>query len=157
MIKVGFSTHHHNILSSTIRFFTKSEVSHTWLLVDDPLFKRPMVLEATETGIVLTPFDRFATKNDVVCILDPKHPLDSGMSEAGAWLGERYDFLGLVGTAFVLLGRWLKRKWKNPLSSSHAMFCSEFVVNVMQAAQYPGAENLVPTGTTPQDLLDFLR
>ena len=144
-------------MSRIIRHFTKSEVSHAWLLLDDPLFECQMVMEASEFGLILTPFDKFRSKNDVITVIEPKAQLDTGIKAAGAWLGEAYDFGGLIGTAFVLFGRFLKRRWKNPFDSSTAMFCSEFVVKVMQASNYPGIEVFDAASTTPQDVIDFMR
>jgi hypothetical protein len=156
MIRVGFSTQLKNPLSRLIRWLTKSKASHAWLLFDDTFFGLRMVMEATEVGFRILPFSNFqAEGNDIVAIVQPAAPLEDGVMAAGQWLGESYDFAGLLGTSFVLLGRWLRRKWKNPLASPHAMFCSEAVVRVIQAAKYPGSEALVPASTTPQDLLNF--
>lgn len=157
MICVGFSTHSGNVVSRLIRWMTGSKASHTWLLVDDALFGTEMVMEATEVGFRFITYSRFkAEGNDIVTVVTPAFPLKPGMRQAAMWLGERYDFGGLLGSAVVLLGRWLRRKWKNPLGSSKAMFCSEAVVRVMQAAGYPGSAALDPESITPQDLLDFL-
>lgn len=156
MIRVGFSTQKKNPISKIIRKLTGSTVSHAWLVFDDPVFEREMVIEATETGVVMTPFDVFSVRNDVVEILTPRISLHSGLKTAGQWLGESYDFTGLFGTAIVLLGRWFKRRWKNPFNNAKAMFCSEFVVRVLQESGYPGSECLDPSATTPQDLREFM-
>ena len=156
MVRVGFSTRTKNIFSRLIRWLTGSKTSHTWLLFEDSFFCLPMVMEATETGFRLIPYDNFkAEGNDIVAVIEPPYPLDEGVQQAARWLGERYDFTGLLGSVIVLLGRWFKRKWKNPLAASKAMFCSEAVVWVMRAAKYPGSEAFDPEATTPQDLLDF--
>lgn len=156
MVKVGFSTHGNNIVSRLIRWLTKSKASHAWLLVEDPFFGLEMVMEATETGFRLIPLANFkAEGNNIVALLEPSSPLDEGVKQAGKWLGEHYDFAGLFGASVVILGRWLRRKWRNPFGSPKSMFCSEAVVRVMQASKFPGAEGLDPEATTPQDLLDF--
>ena len=156
MVRVGFSTQTDNVLSKVIRWITGSRVSHAWFLIEDSFFRVPMVMEATETGFRLIPYDNFkAEGNDIIVVLETVYSLDAGVQEATRWLGERYDFAGLFGAIFVLLGRWLRRKWRNPLASAKAMFCSEAVVRVLQSAQYPGASVFDPASTTPQDLLDF--
>ena len=156
MIRVGFSTQLKNPLSRLIRYCTGSKASHAWLLVEDTFFGLEMVMEATETGFRLVPYANFkAEGNDIVAVLEPPYSLDLGVHEAARWLGRRYDFAGLLGSFFVILGRWLRRKWRNPLASPRAMFCSEAVVEVLQAAKYPDSSALDPASTTPQDLLDF--
>lgn len=159
MIRIGFSTSKRNIFSAVIRWFTKSRVSHAWVLIHEPFFDMEMVLEATEFGFRMVPYETFRAKTNVIEVLTlgPSCPLDSAVKRAGRRLGEDYDFLGLFGGAIVQIGRWLKYKWRNPLASSRAMFCSEAVVYVLQDAGYPGADTLDPEATTPQDLLDFLR
>lgn len=157
MIRVGFSTRTKSIFSRLIRWFTGSSVSHAWLVYDDAFFGEDMVIEATEVGFRLIPLANFkAEGNDVVAVVEPKSPLDVGLRAARTWIGESYDFGGLLGASVVILGRWLKRKWRNPLDSPRSMFCSEAVVMVLQASSYPGAEKLDPSATTPQDLLNFL-
>jgi hypothetical protein len=156
MVRVGFSTRTKNIFSRAIRWLTGSKTSHTWLLFDDTFFGLPMVMEATEVGFRLLPYDNFkAEGNDIIALIEPPYALDEGVQQAARWLGERYDFTGILGSVFVLLGRWLKKKWRNPLAGSKSMFCSEAVVRVMQAAKYPGSDAFDPEATTPQDLLDF--
>jgi hypothetical protein len=158
MVRVGFSTHTKSVLSRIIRWFTGSKASHTWLIIEDTFFGVEMVMEATETGFRLIPFENFkAEGNDIVAIIEPVYPLDVGVRQAVRWLGESYDFAGLFGSVVVMLGRWLKRKWRNPLDRAQSMFCSEAVVRVLQASLYPGSEKFDPSATTPQDLLDFLK
>lgn len=155
MIKVGFSTCKRNVLSRIIRWFTRSQASHAWLLVEGSFLGMDMVMEATEGGFRLTSYETFRKGHDIVKIVEPSFPLDEGARKAAAWLGESYDYLGLVGSAVVILGRWLRRKWRNPLDAPRSMFCSEAVVFVLQADGYPGADKLDPSATSPQDLLDF--
>jgi hypothetical protein len=157
MIKVGFSTHRRNPLSALVRFLTGSKASHCWLLIqDEPFFGIPMVMEATEVGFRYIPLSVFKARNDIVAVVSSPYPLEKGVHAANAWLGKNYDFLGFFSTFFVLVGRWLKRKIKNPVRSSRAMFCSEAVARVLQASGYPGISGLDPSSVTPQDLLDLL-
>jgi hypothetical protein len=156
-IKVGFSTRKNNPLSALLRWITHSKASHTWLLISHEFFGLDMVMEATETGFRVIPFDNFkAEGNEVVVVVETGHDLTEGVRYATRWLGESYDFGGLLGASVVLLGRWLKHKWRNPINDPHAMFCSEAVCRVLQIAHYPGTDTLEPSEVTPQDLMDLL-
>lgn len=156
-VSVGFSYIKGNPLSWLIRVVTKAPCSHAFLVIDDSYFGVPMVLEADITGFSMTAYDRFKRSNTVVALLEPVVSLDAATQAAFGALGEQYDFLGLVGMAWVELGRFFHKIWKNPMSSGSAMFCSEAVVQqVLQPAKYPGAETLVPQDTAPADLLAFL-
>ena len=153
MVYVGFSTTD-SIVSKIIRWFTKSEVSHAFFVID--LLGRAWVLESGFHGVTLSPAEKFTAKNTIK-YLAQVHELDEpDVATVMNDLGENYDFGGLFGSAFVVIGRWFKQKWRNPWADPKAMFCSEFVVKSLQECGFPGADQLVPQDTTPQDLKDFL-
>lgn len=157
MTRIGFSTpKRFNPFSWAIRRITGSEASHAWFTYHDRDWDLPMVLDAHETGFRLITLDAFRARNKIVAIVATKQDLDPGLRQAALWLGSRYDFAGLIGMVVVLVGRWFKRRWRNPFRSSRSVFCSESVVRVLREVKYPGAENLDPESTTPQDLMEFL-
>lgn len=158
MVYVGFSTPRRwNPLSALIRAMMRSKASHAWLLVEDPLFQLRLVLEAHSTGFRLISLAEFVKRNKVVALVEPAHPIAPGLPEAGGWLGDEFDVLGLLGIFLTLVARWFRRKaWRNPFASSRALFCSEAVVRVLKAAHYPGAGRLGDETTTPAELLAFL-
>jgi hypothetical protein len=112
-----------------------------------------MVMEATQGGIKITPFSQH--EGSTIKVFTPKYPLDAGLAKAVDWLGEGYDYMGLFGMAWVEFGRWLGRKWRNPLRSSKTMFCSEFVVRVMQEVKYVGAMSWDSQSTDPEVVFEF--
>lgn len=152
-IRVGFSTSKHNPLSKLIRWFTRSTVSHAFLIYWDTDWQRDMVMEATSGGVRIVPIEHY--EKQIVCVFTPKHPLDAGLAKAVDWLGEHFDYSGLVGMVWVRIGRWLGRKWRNPLRSAHGMFCSEFVSRTMVAVPYPGTGQWDPQSIDPQALVEF--
>lgn len=157
MVFVGFSTPRHwNPLSALIRAMTRSRTSHAWLLVEDPAFRLRLVLEAHSSGFRLVSFTRFVKDNIVVALVEPPHPIEPGLPEAGEWLGESFDVLGLAGIFLTLVARWFRqRPWRNPFPTASALFCSEAVIRTLRAARYPGAAALEPETTTPAELLAF--
>ena len=152
MVHIGFSTTN-QLISRIIRFFTGSKVSHCFMLFE--LFEQAWVLEAGFFGISLKPLKKFQ-KSDTVVALVPVPLAEEDVARAMQALGEKYDFGGLLGSIFPLIGKWFKQKWKNPWNNSKALFCSEFCLKSLQEAGFPGADQLDPASTTPQDLLDFL-
>ncbi len=159
MVLVGFSTPRRwNPLSWLIRVCTGSRASHAWLLVEDPLFRLRLVLEAHSTGFRLVTLARFARENRVVALAVPAHPLEAGLPQAGRWLGDDFDTRGVLGMAWVVLRRLLHlAPGRNPFRSVQALFCSEAVVRTLKAAGYPGADALGDEDQTPEDVLEFLR
>lgn len=156
MIQLGFSTTDH-LLSKIIRKVTNAKTSHCWLLYTDPVLGGDFVMQAELNGIVLTPWDQFVKKNVVVAVIEPVVDMKPGLLVLAEYLGSMYDFGGLLGGFFVIVSRWLHRKIHNPFDNPHALFCSEAVTVALQAAKYPGTEDLVPKDTSPEDLLELLQ
>lgn len=158
MIAIGFSVRPRNILSRMIRWVTKSTCSHTWLLIrENQLFGNEFVLEATEVGVRLIPYSIFKARgNKVVSLIDIDHDIQRGLREMSKAMGARYDFTGLFGMLVVYLGRVFRKRWKNPVRGSDAMFCSEFVLRVMQAANYGPVSGMDPDSVSPDDLMQVL-
>jgi hypothetical protein len=156
--RIGFSKPRRwNLLSWGIRAVTGSRTSHAWVELHDPLFNLKMVLEAHVSGLRLVPRSLFAATNHVVAYARPEVDLAQGVAAQGRWLGAAYDGKGLLGMSWVILGRWLGKKWKNPVHGSRSLFCSEAVVRMLQAAGYEPARALCPDDTSPEDLLEFLQ
>jgi len=154
-VKVGFSTSN-KLVSRAIRFFTRGKVSHTWLLVSDSFLGEDMVMQATMGGFQMLTFEAFRKHHKIVAIFDLNHPIIPGIQRVTQWLGFRYDYFGFFGAAFVVMGRWFKRKWRNPFDDSNALFCSEVVVDALKFGGFPGTELFDSSTTDPQMLLAFL-
>lgn len=153
--RVGFSTSKSSWISKIIRWFTRSKVSHTFLIYYDQDFSRDMVMEATEGGFRIVPFDQYTKGADYLRVFMPRQSIDYGVLIAVDWLGQHYDYAGLIGMMWVMLCRWFKRKVHNPLHSSGTMFCSTAVTMVLQAAKYINTEKFDPASTNPEDLEEF--
>lgn len=154
MIRVGFSTSRTPV-SWAIRRLTRSEVSHCFFIAD--LWGVACVLEATERGFVASPVSEFSKAHRIVTVCDLEVEDAPTLQQAVELLGRPYDFLGLAGFLWVLLGRKLGRSWSNPARSEQRLFCSEAIVRVLHKIEYPGATYLDPEQVSPQDLLVFLR
>lgn len=140
------------LLSKLICRIDGSRASHAWILYHDMNLQTWMVLEAHETEVRAVTYSLFCKRNNIVSIRIPKFSIDAGLPKAASLLGEKYDFAGLFGMAIVLLGRRLKKKWKNPFRSSHSQFCTDFVANVFISAKFPGTESADPETTDIKDI-----
>lgn len=149
MIYVGFSTTD-LLVSKIIRWFTQSPTSHAWIKFD--LHGIPMVLEASLFGIRLVSWEKFQTTEKIVDLFKVSEN-DSDINKLLPLLGSAYDFGGLFGSVFVIVGRWFKKKWHNPLENSSAVFCSELVVQWLQMLEHPVSVGLISEDVAPSDLL----
>jgi hypothetical protein len=144
--------------SRVIRWATGAKVSHTFLLVYHAVLGVDMVLEASMLGFTMRPLESFLLAGNVIEeMVTPKVPVEGAVRDSLRWLDEFYDYGGLLGMAWVMLGRAFGRQWKNPLRNPRALFCSEAVTKVLQAAGHPGVAHLDPGSTSPEDLLEALR
>jgi hypothetical protein len=153
MVYVGFTTTD-SLLSRVIRYFTKSDVSHSFMAFE--LFGKLWILEAGISGVVILPWERLPKDSRIVDYFEIDGIMPKDLVSAMDNLGSSYDFTGLFGFIFPIVGRWLKKKWHNPWNNSKSLFCSEFVTSTLQSCNFPGAESLIPSDTSPSDLRDFL-
>ena len=156
MTRIGFSTNSNSWISGVIRWFTRSTVSHCFIVYYDDEWNREMVMES-EGGlggaVRIVNFNAYSSH--IVALIEPKYDIEAGMTKMVDRLGDVYDYGGLFGMAWVIFGRWLKKKWRNPLQSSKALFCSELVAQVLIDSGYPGSAMLHPPTTDPELLLRF--
>lgn len=156
---IGFSTPKKwKLLSWAIKLLTKSEVSHAWFLVDDPVFGIRMVMDSYLTGLRLIPLEHFLEGNRIVYFATPLWNLDKGLLFQAREIGDDYDLWGLAGMAYVsLMLRWFGMKVRNPLAKPGAMFCSEAVMQVLQFSDFPDAKAYDSESITPGELLQFFK
>lgn len=143
-------------LSRTVRFVTRSKVSHVAFVYYDKAFKKDMVLEAINTGFHIRTLERML--EDCTIVESFELPQEEEiLVTLSNWLDAPYDYGGLIGQAFIHIARIFKRRIRNPFASKKAFFCSEIAVTLLQAIKYPGSEILIPENTDPQSLLRFLQ
>jgi hypothetical protein len=121
------------------------------------LYGVAMLLHCTSGGVQVTPKSKWFRDNKLVAEYEFKPELSDGVRHAFMHLGEKYDYVSLLGFVPVLFFRWLRVKIKNPLASAKSMVCSEFVVHVDHEHKIPEWAGLDPETTSPEDLLLLCR
>lgn len=153
--RVGFSTPKGFAPASwLVRKLTKSEWSHAFFVYFDQDWGADMVLEASAVGFRILPLEKYVKKNHCR-LLVPAKPIDEGVKKVAlTFVGDRFDYEGLLGMVVPVVGGWLKRKWRNPFRSADKVFCSESVA--LAARLSPGYLGGLPeTDVTPQQLLEW--
>jgi hypothetical protein len=136
-----------------IRWATKQRVSHTAFVNTED--GRRYVYEAGWLKFVRTPYEKWSKTRTIVAAPPLVQSIDAAEPLVRSWVNVPYDYPALFGMAWVAIGRWLKKKWHNPLNSARALICSESGAVALQYARYPRADRLCPESTTPGDLLRF--
>jgi len=145
-----------SLVSWLIKKFTKSESSHVAIGLE--IYGVPVLIHSTMGGVQISPRDKWMTNNYVVEEYEFVPNMSDGIKHACEHLGERYDYVGLLGYAIILImWRWFRKKMKNPLASPIALVCSEFVCHVDHEKLIEEWMDLDPERTTPQDLIERCR
>ncbi len=154
---IGFSTSD-GWVSRTIRWFTKATVSHTFILLQDPISPfNHEVYEAAWCGFRMSTLPRLQAEGSrVVNLVAVNLDFPSALGICRSWLETPYDYLGLLGEAWVQLGRLFGRRWRNPSAGPHHLFCSEAACRLLQALKFPAVVGLDARATSPEDLLEVL-
>lgn len=154
-IRIGFST------SATwharvVRWMTRSKVSHAFFILENSFLGDDLVLEADPPDVHLRALSEFVKTNRIVKTVEMPETLRVGISQAVRLLGRPYDYRAFFGVGLVVIGRWLRRKWRNPFNARKSLDCIEMIVSVLQLSGYPGSERLDATQLSPQQLMEFL-
>jgi hypothetical protein len=153
-VSLGFSTTNYP-LSILIRWITKSKTSHTWLLVEEN--GKSTVYEAHLSGFRSIDWKSFKKSNKIIATKALNWDMSAGVKLAQSWVGKKaYDLDELVGNVWVLIGKWLGRKFSNPFHDCKELDCSQSMTLVLQKVKFPDSEKFVAYNTSPQDLLNFL-
>jgi hypothetical protein len=140
---VGFSTHC-GLFSKLIRLFTNSEVSHAYLLVDQPIGQT--IIQASGLKLHATCYELFKKENLNIKLYEVDIPLYK-VKWVFRQTGKRYGMWELLGYLIVLLGRKFGLSLPNLFSDGYKTFiCSELIANLFE---------LDAETTTPQDLLEY--
>jgi hypothetical protein len=121
-------------LGAAIRAFTGGEVNHAFLLYYDLEFMCWMTYGANANGITPLALEVFLRDREIVRIFRPRFDLWGAMRAHVADIGKHYDYRGLLGMAFVEVGRKLGFEFPNIGASSDEDFCSEWISHLIRDA-----------------------
>ncbi len=159
MVRIGFSTSD-RWLSHFIRWWTQSPTSHAFISYFDQTTGQDMVLDVGFTSFSLVPMSFFEQSNKIIETFDPKVDMTTGIRVVAKWLNRvSYDWFSFVGF-WKVLKRWFKRTnvWAGDLNvTPREVLCTEIVIYALRISGYPGAADLDPKGTSPRELLEFMK
>lgn len=149
------------LLGKLIRWFTKSEVNHAYIIFYSAEWNDFMAIEIDERGIVIVPAfkeehkycysEEYELKN-----ADKDKIITALVAERGL-IGAKYDWLGLISFGFRMLVWRLTgtKDFMHPVHSKTRLFCSEYVANVINdiVDEKPFSD---PANVSPADLREWL-
>lgn len=158
---VGFSTGN-SWTSRLIRWFTRSQYSHAFIVVTDGKGKDepPLVMEATRRGVVVGPITKYTANwsERRVTLFMPKTDrinIHAAVDKMWSYVGIRYGFLALAGLALRLLLQRLGIRIGNPIGIG--MICSECqFLFLRQLPELSDLKNWDRDEVTPEDLFRYV-
>lgn len=155
---IGFSASN-SFLSKAIRWFRKSTVSHTFIIINNG--ERLLVLEAGWRQVHITTYDKHYKKGYLE-LYRPKasdymidRAIDAVISQH---LEKSYGYFQLLGFALVSVLKWLGITIKNPIKAGS--ICSEVVRDYSVALKLADSvkfQELDRDTTAPDDLLNIIK
>jgi len=144
------------IISWLIRKLQGADISHC--AIGTSMHGVPVVIEDTVGGVRIYPRARWEKSHKLVREFEFIPNMEDGLRHSIGHVGDAYDYAGLFGYVWVLLGRWLRKKWKNPFARANSAVCSEFILEMdPERKLVPEWEGLDPSSVTPRDLDQLCR
>jgi hypothetical protein len=134
-VNIGFSTTN-TWISRIIRWFMKTNISHSYVRIHDDTFGVDLVLHADWPGVVIWPAQKFDKENVAI----EEYEIDDIRLQASVrtnmrLIGKKYDFLNLIGWMPVIIFKdWFKRKIRNPLDDPKRLICVDFCLHITNDA-----------------------
>lgn len=155
MVKIVF-TASQTWIGRFIRWLTRGTVSHAMIEYSSSTWGGQWIAEATFTGVRMVPAIR--ARRHVVCEYECLFPTSLALKEVAQYVGDHYDYAGLLRFGGALLvWRLFRTKFRRPLHATSGQFCSEFVARFLQAAKIPGPDKWDPERISPERIREFCK
>lgn len=130
-IILGFSTTK-SFVSKAIRWFTESEVSHTYIRFHDDFLDAELVMHADWPGVIIEDAELFAIQNIVVDEFEIEDPrLKAALKRNLRMLRKKYAWWNIARWAwFITFRRWVKKKIVAPTENPKKIICVDFALHV---------------------------
>ena len=155
-MRVGFSSSK-EVMSKAIMLFTHSNVSHSYIVFEAA--GEQLVVQACAKGVICDHYDNFRQKHTIVAeyeLLIPPEQQHLILSYALRQLTKSYDFLGILGFAWVLVNKAIGIHVNQPFRNRSSYYCSELIVAALQSANFTTSHLLDQDLTSPEELMEFL-
>jgi hypothetical protein len=151
---IGFCRERSSFISKAIRWFTRSQWSHTYIIYQvDP---EVLVLEAGKFQVQLIPITKYESSKYVNVYFTPglflQGHVDAGIAKAKEKIEATYGWLQIFGFLPVIVAkRLLGMKISNP--SKGGIVCSELVLQYLRGLE-PGGKwgSMDRNSVSPEDL-----
>ena len=152
-----FFSRSNSLVSRIITLITRGDASHAGIILSDIPEAGHELYQSLGDGFGMSTREeltRGSTRilKEIPINVDPARVL----AICRARLGTPYAYLAVLGMLWVQLGKWLGKRWRNPVRSVHHMFCSESVVEILTQAGFIQFQRLDAISVSPVALESIL-
>lgn len=151
-LRVGFSTTN-SFMSRAIRWFIKSNISHTYIRFYDEFLGEELIMHADWPGVVIEHAELFEKQNKIAVEYEFNDSrFKASLRKNLRLLRKKYDYWNIVGWAWVItFKRWAHLKMQNPIDDPKKLICVDFCVRQVDPV-IP-----LPYGTmNPKSLMEWM-
>jgi hypothetical protein len=155
---IGFSRKKANFISKVIRWFTRSQWSHTYIIYQDA--PEILVVEAGTFTVQLVPITKYESAKYVNTFFVPRHVsvelVEAGIKKVQEKVEATYGWLQLIGFIPVVIARrLLGMTISNPARGG--IICSELVLIYLREADPDGPwKDADRNAVSPEDIYEEL-
>lgn len=146
-MKIGFSQSN-NWGSKLVRWFTNSQWSHCFIILDDDLEGDALVFESSPSGGVK--LNLWSKYKDQICEVYNIN-VNCSIKPLYNYLGDNYGYLQITG---FIIAKIFSLK-HNPIKKDYV--CSELALRFLIENNIEGFESLDPNSTSPEDLYESIK
>lgn len=137
------------LYSKILRWAMRSNINHSLILYESKEWGDWWAIEINERGVNKVPIDKLTRIGYIECY-ECSVDLWPAMRATKDFVGERYDWLGLLGGLLkLIIYRLFRKVIKEPIHKDDRLFCSEYVAHIMYHAGLPGAGKVDGLGQIP--------
>jgi hypothetical protein len=142
-----------------IRYLTQSDFNHVFLSYKSDMWGGWWATQVDDDGVRLLPLEKVVGKKKmpVECYETVSSDVFDGLVSVRDYIGSRYDWRGIFGFLVKLIvWRLFGKRILNPFHDRAKMFCSEFVMLILQKANIGNTMNYDASSASPEDVRKFL-
>lgn len=130
-LTLGFSTTK-SFISKAIRWFTNSEVSHTYIRFYDEFLETELVMHADWPGVIIEEAALFRLQNVVINEFEIDDPrMKASLKRNLRMLRKKYAWWNIAKWAWLItFRRWVKKKIIAPTEDPKEIICVDFALHI---------------------------
>ena len=136
-----------------VRFFTGNTYNHVSILYKSHFWGKWMTIQVDNNGVEIIPVYTLLKENMYNKFYRCGTDLSVGIRNNIDYIGRKYDFLGVLGIGLkIIIKKLFNKSVKNLLDVASKVFCTEYLIMVMNDSDFSGSDKIDPSLSEPDDI-----